>query len=53
MRVETFSYRFADDILSSPRFAGIRAELLGVCQNCPIPVYSGKSQKQTSKDVIQ
>ena len=53
MRVETYSYRFADDILCSPRFAGVRAELMNVCQNCPIPVYSGKSQKQRSKDVIQ
>lgn len=53
MRIETFSYRFADDILLSPRFAGVRAELLNVCQNCPIPVYSGKSQRQASKDVVQ
>lgn len=53
MRIETFSYRFADDILLSPRFAGIRAELMNVCRNCPIPVYSGKSQRQTSKDVVQ
>ena len=53
MRIKTFSYRFADDILSSPRFAGVRAELLNVCQNCPIPVYSGKSQRQASKDVVQ
>ena len=53
MRIKTFSYRFADDILSSPRFAGVRAELLNVCQNCPITVYSGKSQRQASKDVVQ
>lgn len=53
MRIETFSYRFADDILLSPRFAGVRAELMNVCSNCPIPVYSGKSKKQTNKDVIQ
>ena len=53
MRIETFSYRFADDILHSPRFAEVRTELLSVCQNCPIPVYSGKSQRQASKDVIQ
>lgn len=53
MRIETFSYRFADDILLSPRFTGVRAELLNVCKNCPIPVYSGKSQRQASKDVVQ
>lgn len=53
MRIETFSYRFADDILLSPRFAGVRAELINVCKNCPIPVYSGKSQRQSSKDVVQ
>ena len=28
MRIETFSYRFADDILLSPRFTGGRDELL-------------------------
>ena len=53
MRIETFSYRFADDILLSPRFTGVKDELLSVCNNCPIPVYSGKSQKQPSKDVVQ
>lgn len=53
MRIETFSYRFADDILLSPRFIGVRDELLQVCQECPIPIYSGKSQRQPSKDVVQ
>lgn len=53
MRIETFSYRFADDILLSPRFTGVKDELLSVCNNCPIPVYSGKSQKQPSNDVVQ
>lgn len=53
MRIETFSYRFADDILLSPRFTGVRDELLSVCNNCPIPVYSGKSRNQPSKDVVQ
>ena len=53
MRIELFSYRFADDILSSPKFTDIKKRLLSICENCPIPVYSGKSKEQPDKDVVQ
>lgn len=53
MRIETYSYRFAEDILSSPKFISIHTELLDICKNCPIPVYRGKSNEQPDKDIVQ
>jgi len=53
LHVKTYSYRFAEEILQHPRYASAYNELLTICQDCPLPVYSDKSEKQSSKDVVQ
>lgn len=53
MIIKTYSYRFAEEILSYPAYKKIKDELLNICQNCPIPVFPGKSKNQPEKDVIQ
>lgn len=53
MNIKTYSYRFADEILSAPGYCDIKNELLNICYGCPIPIYPGKSDKQPQKDVVQ
>ncbi len=53
MNVKTFSYRFAQEILEHPKYKSILDELIKVCEECPLPVYQGKSQRQAKKDVVQ
>lgn len=53
MKVKTYSYRYAEEILQHKKYKHIYDELISVCKNCPIPVYKGKSKSQTDKDVIQ
>lgn len=53
MNIKTYSYRFADEILSAPGYCNIRDDILNICRGCPIPVYPGKSIKQPQKDVVQ
>lgn len=53
MNVRTYSYRFADEILSAPGYSDIRDEILNICYGCPIPVYPGKSARQPRKEVVQ
>lgn len=53
MNIKTFSYRFADEVLSAPGYCDVRDEILNICYGCPIPVYPGKSAKQPQKDVVQ
>ena len=53
MKVKTFSYRFAEEILQHPQYEAAYKELIRVCEECPIPVYPGKSAKQKNKDVVQ
>ncbi len=53
MKVKTFSYRFAEEILNHPKYHVVYDELIRVCEECPLPVYPGKSAKQPNKDVVQ
>lgn len=53
MNIKTYSYRFADEILSAPGYCAIKNEILNICHKCPIPIYPGKSAKQPQKDVVQ
>ncbi|MFS0593097.1 BglII/BstYI family type II restriction endonuclease [Cytobacillus horneckiae] len=53
MRIETFSYRFAEEILQHPKFITAYNELMMVCKDCPVPVYKGKSTSQQNLEVIQ
>lgn len=53
MRVKTYSYRYAEEILQHPKYRDIYDELMGIFTNCPVPVYEGKSKNQEQKDVVQ
>lgn len=53
MKIKTYSYRFANEILEHPLYQEIQGELFYICSHCPIPVYTGKSSNQKSKDVVQ
>ena len=53
MKVKTFSYRFAEEILQHPRYIDIYNELIETCKHCPLAVYEGKSSRQPDKDVVQ
>lgn len=53
MKVNTFSYRHAEEILTHPKYIHIYNELISICQDAPIPVYKDKSKKQKKLDVVQ
>ncbi|MBJ8070772.1 BglII/BstYI family type II restriction endonuclease [Bacillus cereus] len=53
MKVETYSYRYAEEILQHPRFESVYNELIQVCLGCPVPIYKGKSESQPQLEVIQ
>ncbi|MEI5893507.1 hypothetical protein DXB51_13690 [Bacillus cereus] len=53
MKVETYSYRYAEEILQHPRFEVAYNELMMVCRECPVPIYQGKSGSQSQLEVIQ
>ncbi len=53
MIIKTYSYRFAEEILSYPTLKSIKDELYDICVKCPVPVYRGKSKTQRNKDVVQ
>lgn len=50
---KTFSYRYAEEILPHPKYSSVYDELMMVCQDCPLPVYPGKSDRQRNINVIQ
>lgn len=53
MNIRTFSYRFAEEILTHPRYELVYKEILNICKFCPLPIYTGKSTKQSRLDAVQ
>jgi hypothetical protein len=53
MKIQTFSYRYAEEILEHPYYRDAYNELIEICQNCPLPVYKKKSASQPKLDVVQ
>lgn len=53
MLCHTYSYRYAEEILQHPFYQQAYNEILQICQNCPLPVYPGKSVNQPRLDVVQ
>lgn len=53
MKIQTFSYRYAQEILEHPNYAEAFDELMEICRNCPLPVYKDKSKTQPRLDVVQ
>jgi hypothetical protein len=53
MKIKTFSYRYAQEILEHPCCKESLEELLEICSKCPLPVYKNKSKSQPKLDVVQ
>ncbi|MBN2825733.1 MAG: hypothetical protein JXQ76_10435 [Campylobacterales bacterium] len=53
MNIKTFSYRYAQEILEHPCCKDALDEVLQICRDCPLPIYSGKSARQPKIDVVQ
>ena len=53
MKFETFSYRYALEILQHSNFGHAWEEISGVLTKAPTFVYAGKSKKNKSLDVVQ
>lgn len=53
MNIEIFSYRFAEEILTHPRYVSAYQEILNISRYCPLPIYPGKSATQPRLDVVQ
>ena len=53
MKIKTYSYRYAEEILTHPKYKAAYDELIKVCEECPLPVYKDKSPKQKKLDVVQ
>lgn len=53
MKVEIFSYRFAEEILQHPRHQQAWDEIYAVLTDAPLFVYPGKSGKNSKLDVVQ
>ena len=53
MKIETFSYRYSQEILEHECCKEALHEIIEICSNCPLPVYKNKSQSQPKLDVVQ
>ena len=53
MNIKTFSYRFAEEILEHPFYEQAYHEIVEICRQCPLPIYTGKSANQRRLDVVQ
>lgn len=53
MKLKIYSYRYAKEILEHYHYKNIYDELIEICEECPLPVYKDKSEKQKTKDVVQ
>lgn len=48
MKILTYSYRFAEEILTHHKYINIYDELITICKDAPIPVYHDKSKVKRS-----
>lgn len=53
MKVEVFSYRFAQEILQHKKHDVAWKEIIETAQNSPVFTYPGKSKKNKTLDVVQ
>ena len=53
MKLKTYSYRYAEEILQHTKYINAYNELLQICKNTPIPVYKNKSSSQKNLDIVQ
>lgn len=52
MRLEVFSYRFAEEILQHPKHLGVWDEVTSICESAPLFIWPNKS-KNKRLDVVQ
>jgi len=53
MKIETFSYRYSQEILEHKCCQEALDEIINICSKCPLPVYKNKSKSQPKLDVVQ
>lgn len=53
MKLEIFSYRFAEEITQHPRHGNAWEEISGILTAAPLFIYPNKSSKKASLDVVQ
>lgn len=53
MIVSSYSYRFAEEVLKHQLLEPGLSEIIKICEECPLPLFKGKSKKQKGKEVIQ
>lgn len=53
MKIKTFSYRFAEEILENEKYKEFYNEIIWVCKSVPIPICNDKSEKQKKLNVVQ
>ena len=53
VNIKTFSFRYAEEILSNPKYETVLNEILSICRNCPLPYFPGKSSAQHRLDIVQ
>ncbi len=53
MKIETFSYRYSQEILEHECCKEALDEIIEICSKCPLPVYKNKSKNQPKLDVVQ
>jgi len=53
MNIETFSYRYSQEVLEHECCKEALDEIIEICSNCPLPVYKNKSTSQPKLDVVQ
>lgn len=53
MIIKTYSYRYAEEILQHPNYTQVYNEIIQICQQCPLPLYVGKSTAQPKLEIVQ
>ena len=53
MKTKVYSYRFAEEIFEHSNLKILKEEVYNVCNSCPAFMFTGKSENQTTKDVVQ
>ncbi len=53
MKVEIYSYRFAEEILQHSKYENGWGEVIDVISNAPLFIYPGKSRRNPRLDVVQ
>lgn len=53
MRLEVYSYRFAEEILQHEKHRQVWDQIIQICEEAPLFTWPGKSKKNANLDVVQ